>query len=86
MQSLEFAVNIIVRLNFVCALKHYADIFILPFKSDIYLNMYVKGLFYFVLFTLILHIQGRPQGESMVKSSEKLEPVSTNSIYNNTKI
>lgn len=49
--------------------------------------MYVKEkLFYFVLFMLIILIQGRPQGESMVKSPEKLEPVSTYYIYSNIKI
>lgn len=39
-----------------------------------------EGLFCFVLFTLISLIQGRPQGDSMTKTSEKPEPVSTKSI------
>lgn len=43
--------------------------------------MYIKeGLFYFVLFAWIIQIQARPQGESMVKTSEKPEPVSTKFI------
>lgn len=36
--------------------------------------MFVKGLFCFVLFASILLIQGRPQGDSMTKTSEKPEP------------
>lgn len=68
-------------------IKTLTDTFILAFKSDLSSNMYVKEkLFYFVLFTLIILIQGRPQGESMVKSSEKLEPVSTYYIYSNIKM
>jgi len=39
-----------------------------------------EGLFCVILLTWILQIQGRPQGESMVKVSEKPEPVSTKSI------
>lgn len=40
--------------------------------------MFVKeGLFCLVLLTWILLIQGRPQGDSMTKASEKPEPVST---------
>lgn len=39
--------------------------------------MFVKeGLFCVILFTWILLIQGRPQGDSMTKTSEKPEPVS----------
>ncbi|XP_060880950.1 pro-resilin-like [Metopolophium dirhodum] len=33
-----------------------------------------EGLFCFILFTWILLIQGRPQGDSMTKTSEKPEP------------
>jgi len=39
-----------------------------------------EGLFCFILFTWILLIQGRPQGDSMTKTSEKPESVSTKSI------
>lgn len=39
-----------------------------------------EGLFCVILLTWILQIQGRPQEESMVKVSEKPEPVSTKSI------
>jgi len=39
-----------------------------------------EGLFCFILFTWILLIQGRPQADSMTKTSEKPEPVSTKSI------
>lgn len=47
-----------------------------------YLTMMLvkEGLFCVILLTWILQIQGRPQGESMVKVSEKPEPVSTKSI------
>lgn len=40
-----------------------------------------EGLFYFVLFTLVMLIRARPQGDSMVKASEKPEPVSNNFIF-----
>lgn len=40
--------------------------------------MYIKEvLFYIVLFTWIMLIQGRPQGESTVQASEKPTSVST---------
>lgn len=39
-----------------------------------------EGLFCFILFTWIVLIHGRPQGDSMTKTSEKPEPVSTKSI------
>jgi hypothetical protein len=43
--------------------------------------MFVKeGLFCIILFTWIFQIQGRPQGDSIIKASEKPEPVSTKSI------
>lgn len=35
-----------------------------------------RGLICIVLFTWIMMIEGRPQGESAIKASEKLEPVS----------
>lgn len=39
--------------------------------------MFVKGgLICLVVFTWIMVIEGRPQGESAIKTSEKLEPVS----------
>lgn len=48
--------------------------------------MFIKeGLFFIILFTWIMLIQGRPQGESTVQTSEKLQPVSTNFIYTYTK-
>lgn len=45
-----------------------------------------QGLFLVVLFTWIMLIQGRPQGESTVQTSEKPQPVSTNCIYTYTKL
>lgn len=52
-------------------------IFSIPKDTKMFVK---KGLFFIVLFTWIMLIQGRPQEDTKIQSSEKPEPVSTKTI------